>query len=75
MKNIYYVWVDLNINDILAIKKNEVTEVFLEQLQKENIQFISISANSTLDAIQKYKNRNNIHSNLFLEPTGQKTLH
>lgn len=73
MNYIYYVWIDLIINDILAVKQQDATSTLLEQLNKENIKPVKIKSSSTLGAIQKYKNTNNIHSSIFdNDPSGMK---
>lgn len=73
MNYIYYVWIDLIINDILAVKQQDATSTLLEQLNKENIKPVKIKSSSTLGAIQKYKNTNNIHSSIFNnDATGMK---
>lgn len=75
MNYIYYVWIDLIINDILAVKQQDATSTLLEQLNKENIKPIKIKSSSTLGAIQKYKNTNNIHSSIFNNDTTGMKLH
>jgi len=75
MNYIYYVWIDLIINDILAVKQQDATSTLLEQLNKENIKPVKIKSSSTLGAIQKYKNTNNIHSSIFNNDTTGMKLH
>lgn len=75
MNYIYYVWIDLIINDILAVKQQDATSTLLEQLNKENIKPVKIKSSSTLGAIQKYKNTNNIHSSIFNNDTKGMKLH
>lgn len=63
----YYVWIDLQLNDILAIPKKDAKDKFLEQLKYENIELSVISGESTLEVIQKFKSEKNAHTQVFME--------
>ncbi len=75
MNYIYYVWIDLVINDILAVKQQDTTSALLEQLHKENIKPVKIKSSSIIEAIQKYKNTHNIHSSIFHNDSSGIKLH
>ena len=60
---VYYVWKDTEINDIIAVKKEDFNENLKKELEKNNYEIKTTVASNELMAVRKLFNKNDFMVN------------